>query len=127
MAQIRSLRTTSVSSRRPGRGGQLRGRGAGARPFRTAESRCCGQRQDRKSTRLNSSHGYISYAVFCLKKKKDFRRRSVQMLANIKNYIDPLIYNKLNLTIHFNRQNCTLTSLYLNTKSFDNSHDLYTS
>src|SRR2546422_5439153 len=27
-------------------------------------------RIDRKSTRLNSSHGYISYAVFCLKKKK---------------------------------------------------------
>src|SRR2546422_5449027 len=34
----------------------------------------CGARRslivDRKSTRLNSSHGYISYAVFCLKKKK---------------------------------------------------------
>src|SRR2546422_2696897 len=28
--------------------------------------------QDRKSTRLNSSHGYISYAVFCLKKKKKY-------------------------------------------------------
>src|SRR2546429_3588391 len=28
-------------------------------------------RKDRKSTRLNSSHGYISYAVFCLKKKKN--------------------------------------------------------
>src|SRR2546429_3930401 len=28
-------------------------------------------RTDRKSTRLNSSHGYISYAVFCLKKKKN--------------------------------------------------------
>src|SRR2546422_3329817 len=28
---------------------------------------------DRKSTRLNSSHGYISYAVFCLKKKKQFK------------------------------------------------------
>src|SRR2546422_6574984 len=27
-------------------------------------------KKDRKSTRLNSSHGYISYAVFCLKKKK---------------------------------------------------------
>src|SRR2546429_4936710 len=26
--------------------------------------------RDRKSTRLNSSHGYISYAVFCLKKKR---------------------------------------------------------
>src|SRR2546429_3686039 len=30
-----------------------------------------GRDQDRKSTRLNSSHGYISYAVFCLKKKKN--------------------------------------------------------
>src|SRR2546429_2389337 len=30
-------------------------------------------RKDRKSTRLNSSHGYISYAVFCLKKKKNDR------------------------------------------------------
>src|SRR2546422_7806957 len=30
----------------------------------------CEHIQDRKSTRLNSSHGYISYAVFCLKKKK---------------------------------------------------------
>src|SRR2546422_8535916 len=28
---------------------------------------------DRKSTRLNSSHGYISYAVFCLKKKKKLK------------------------------------------------------
>src|SRR2546429_6530180 len=30
--------------------------------------------RDRKSTRLNSSHGYISYAVFCLKKKHNARR-----------------------------------------------------
>src|SRR5687768_6318896 len=30
-----------------------------------------GSRRDRKSTRLNSSHGYISYAVFCLKKKNN--------------------------------------------------------
>src|SRR2546429_6503284 len=29
--------------------------------------------QDRKSTRLNSSHGYISHAVFCLKKKNELR------------------------------------------------------
>src|SRR2546422_7315838 len=29
------------------------------------------EQEDRKSTRLNSSHGYISYAVFCLKKKKE--------------------------------------------------------
>src|SRR2546422_8031370 len=31
---------------------------------------------DRKSTRLNSSHGYISYAVFCLKKKKNNQSHS---------------------------------------------------
>src|SRR3989449_2251194 len=31
---------------------------------------------DRKSTRLNSSHGYISYAVFCLKKKKSTRTQA---------------------------------------------------
>src|SRR2546422_10436557 len=35
---------------------------------RTARENLC--ERDRKSTRLNSSHGYISYAVFCLKKKK---------------------------------------------------------
>src|SRR2546430_3776495 len=37
-------------------------------PQRPPESR--GRRRDRKSTRLNSSHSQISYAVFCLKKKK---------------------------------------------------------
>src|SRR2546422_4336701 len=36
-------------------------------------------REDRKSTRLNSSHGYISYAVFCLKKKK--KRKTSRALA----------------------------------------------
>src|SRR2546429_4071863 len=37
---------------------------------------------DRKSTRLNSSHGYISYAVFCLKKKKKKTRTNfIDVLA----------------------------------------------
>src|SRR2546429_1605217 len=35
---------------------------------------------DRKSTRLNSSHGYISYAVFCLKKKKIHLARGRRLL-----------------------------------------------
>src|SRR2546422_1900856 len=35
-----------------------------------------GSARDRKSTRLNSSHGYISYAVFCLKKKKKKEARN---------------------------------------------------
>src|SRR3712207_8423848 len=42
-----------------------------------------GLRQDRKSTRLNSSHANISYAVFCLKKKerKPFRSSALHVLA----------------------------------------------
>src|SRR5216684_7433568 len=52
-ASARPRRTSSARSRR----------GAGPAPSRPRRPR------DRKSTRLNSSHGYISYAVFCLKKK----------------------------------------------------------
>src|SRR2546429_1224357 len=37
---------------------------------------------DRKSTRLNSSHGYISYAVFCLKKKKKLKIIRMTALTN---------------------------------------------
>src|SRR3712207_8556309 len=39
---------------------------------RVRQHRAHGRQQDRKSTRLNSSHANISYAVFCLKKKTDF-------------------------------------------------------
>src|SRR5438105_6974693 len=38
---------------------------------------------DRKSTRLNSSHEWISYAVFCLKKKKYFRPATVNSVSKI--------------------------------------------
>src|SRR2546422_4160444 len=48
----------------------LHGRGALVAPRDVANG---GQQGDRKSTRLNSSHGYISYAVFCLKKKIAFQ------------------------------------------------------
>src|SRR2546422_11393913 len=47
-------------------GPPLRGPG----PLRRGRAAPPARAQDRKSTRLNSSHGYISYAVFCLKKKK---------------------------------------------------------
>src|SRR2546429_6236551 len=51
--------------------------GAAVQPPREERrgNRAVGSGRDRKSTRLNSSHGYISYAVFCLKKKK---RRHMQ-------------------------------------------------
>src|SRR5207247_10299559 len=46
---------------------------ARASPGSTTRSRRIRCRRDRKSTRLNSSHEWISYAVFCLKKKKQGR------------------------------------------------------
>src|SRR5258708_31686011 len=48
-------------------------RGGGAAPWREPAGRRDQprERRDRKSTRLNSSHQIISYAVFCLKKKKN--------------------------------------------------------
>src|SRR5256886_6099515 len=75
---------------------------AGSTPIANARSGCCSRptrnvvpardAPDRKSTRLNSSHSQISYAVFCLKKKKRMRvvarivvrdERVVQSLAVI--------------------------------------------
>src|SRR3712207_7811990 len=48
--------------------------GERAEPRVRVEVRRCPLPQDRKSTRLNSSHANISYAVFCLKKKKKCAR-----------------------------------------------------
>src|SRR5687768_18007446 len=71
-----------VPDRSPGAGRDARDEDIfGAEPGLPADRRAAGIErtgdeggavggEDRKSTRLNSSHGYISYAVFCLKKKK---------------------------------------------------------
>src|SRR2546430_10314208 len=45
--------------------------------------------QDRKSTRLNSSHSQISYAVFCLKKKK---KKEINDMTTLHNIIDQIMY-----------------------------------
>src|SRR2546430_3648137 len=49
---------------------------------------------DRKSTRLNSSHSQISYAVFCLKKKKNIQRHQDTYCTslNYKSHPDPTAY-----------------------------------
>src|SRR3712207_8913112 len=62
---FRSLRGAAGGSRRRTCGNR---RTAAPRP--RADATRFGDHQDRKSTRLNSSHANISYAVFCLKKKK---------------------------------------------------------
>src|SRR3712207_7746815 len=55
--------------RRAGRRQDGGGRGAGAAHRGRRRAGGAAQGEDRKSTRLNSSHANISYAVFCLKKK----------------------------------------------------------
>src|SRR2546427_3458546 len=58
-------------SRRSSRGGDQPDRGQLGPAYRRLAHRTSRRRdRDRKSTRLNSSHSQISYAVFCLKKKK---------------------------------------------------------
>src|SRR5947208_13078575 len=59
--------------------------GGQERDYVVAVGRRRGRRRlhkDRKSTRLNSSHQIISYAVFCLKKKKQTRRRRPRLSAH---------------------------------------------
>src|SRR2546430_13161780 len=48
--------------------------------------------QDRKSTRLNSSHSQISYAVFCLKKKKKFYSNSLLTSTKAIYATSPIVY-----------------------------------
>src|SRR5439155_8399496 len=55
--------------------------------FRRSESKT--RRRDRKSTRLNSSHVAISYAVFCLKKKKKQNSTSKRTSNFKNNYHEP--------------------------------------
>src|SRR2546429_3248360 len=54
-----------------------------------------GPRRDRKSTRLNSSHGYISYAVFCLKKKMIDQNDTLMHYEILKQASDPAIILEL--------------------------------
>src|SRR3989449_5720160 len=59
----------------------------GQRPWKTFQHEWKGLPRtlaevDRKSTRLNSSHGYISYAVFCLKKKKKTNKKIRRMIVS---------------------------------------------
>src|SRR2546430_3696883 len=63
--------------RRRSRSPERRTRGANSSPAPRSSSPAARRsaRADRKSTRLNSSHSQISYAVFCLKKKKKIYRR----------------------------------------------------
>src|SRR5438309_4949532 len=56
-------------------GRQLRAQPVQGKAFAVLGQREC--RQDRKSTRLNSSHSSISYAVFCLKKKKNLKHQDI--------------------------------------------------
>src|SRR3989449_2445681 len=57
------------------------------------------RRRDRKSTRLNSSHGYISYAVFCLKKKKNDLVRRPESIGDPSHTADTRTPRRLDHTL----------------------------
>src|SRR5690349_24210586 len=57
--------------------------------YRTARRHHLSIRPDRKSTRLNSSHVEISYAVFCLKKKKNLSYQRLQQRESTPLHIQP--------------------------------------
>src|SRR2546430_13556468 len=56
------------------------------------------QNEDRKSTRLNSSHSQISYAVFCLKKKKNTQLSSLSCFSYIASSQGSMVRIRLDLT-----------------------------
>src|SRR5687768_18229656 len=88
--------TTLFRSRRDPRrqrpaDGLARPGGVPRRGRRDAAGVLRGGASDRKSTRLNSSHGYISYAVFCLKKKKkNNANTSLRLSSAIHSVVRPL-------------------------------------
>src|SRR5256885_4643961 len=88
--------TTLFRSLRPGspRGGSTLITSA-PRSARIAEQKG----PDRKSTRLNSSHLVISYAVFCLKKKKKFRIAPNHLSQHLRIFI-PLNYDTQHHSCH---------------------------
>src|SRR5205085_10160693 len=75
--------------------GDFRADGAILRPDGAGGDRGGGLRQDRKSTRLNSSHSQISYAVFCLKKKKKNKKKKASVRTCMHISLDYRNYNNL--------------------------------
>src|SRR2546430_13739513 len=71
---------------------------------------------DRKSTRLNSSHSQISYAVFCLKKKKNLHKKIIKQHSQINTGIHSA---RLNTT--FNRQPQMITTSALHNSDVSNT------
>src|SRR2546429_888952 len=63
------------------------------------EISCPGAFPDRKSTRLNSSHGYISYAVFCLKKKKNAFDERDPVLIRVRATTSVYLFSFVSLSI----------------------------
>src|SRR5690349_8854276 len=59
-------------------------------------------KRDRKSTRLNSSHVEISYAVFCLKKKKKYISQDIEIMSRSNYWLNDFQYIVVNYFFFFN-------------------------
>src|SRR5437868_12656931 len=77
-----TLFRSRISSRQCTRGGKQAYRAPGPACQRRGKRLHARRWQDRKSTRLNSSHVSISYAVFCLKKKKKKKKKYNDTIKN---------------------------------------------
>src|SRR5260221_2611749 len=78
---FRSINSVSTCTKQPLPSGGDSNNATNALRNTASGVRCCSLHTDRKSTRLNSSHTVISYAVFCLKKKKSQDRCSTAVSA----------------------------------------------
>src|SRR2546430_8864407 len=126
----RPARGVSPAGADPGRAGHqhrqrhpTRSRGRCAR----AESRPPGH-QDRKSTRLNSSHSQISYAVFCLKKKKKNHlshhgghhvHLEIMRTENKTNSVERIRFHKCTVLAHKRRRDVASVALPVLTSQVD--------
>src|SRR5256885_2702904 len=91
-------------------------------------SRCTWSRSDRKSTRLNSSHLVISYAVFCLKKKK--KTRQIRAITNINEKVAAPNHSRIgdlshDLLTRLNRSKSPLLSVDIITACSDHRYHGY--
>src|SRR5687768_17709794 len=82
------FRSRALQSQRERLSRRMAAHGSAEASRARARSQPSHRRGDRKSTRLNSSHGYISYAVFCLKKKNS----SGVIEVSLTNSLDHLHY-----------------------------------
>ena len=114
MSMTESQRRSAVSRKR------AKAQGVGGKPTNVRTFAKRKKSADRKSTRLNSSHGYISYAVFCLKKKTKTKKKKKKVVRTM-----PVKKNIINLTATHDNCDREIASTILLEISYHPYHSLF--